>query len=122
MSYSVAEWHRQSACLRSLAPFTTTEEAWFWFVRTEKSRLNGARNGEEICEIRPCDPDDIYRCIAKLYADRILLASHLDVLGAYGFLDRVPFPDFENEVVDWVIWTDAMDVIDPFLRERGIVV
>lgn len=103
-------------------PFGSGEEAWFWFIRTEKARADGARGDARQHAERPCEPDDIYRCVSRLFRESVLYPRHLEVLGEYGFLDRTPFPDLDGEVIDWMIWTDAMDVIEPSLKRRGIVV
>lgn len=117
---------KSDACPRAIldgttAPFHSGEEAWFWFMRTEKARADGGRATGMTSATRPCDPDDIYRCVSRLYRERALYPRHLEVLGEYGFLDRVPFPDLDREIIDWMIWTDAMDVIEPSLKTRGIV-
>lgn len=119
MTYAVANWQRNKAGVSS-APFGSGEEAWFWFIRTEKARGEGAR-GAPASAVRPCDPDDIYRCVTRLFQDQALYPRHLEVLGEYGYLDRMPFPDHDREIVDWMIWTDAMDVLEPFLKGKGIV-
>ncbi len=102
--------------------FASAEEAWFWFMRTEKARAERAKpeKTQMLCE-RPCLPDDVYSTVSHLYRNGILLDLHLEVMGEYGFLDRFPYPDDDVEAVDWVLWVDAFDTLEPHLREKGIV-
>ena len=47
--------------------FESAEEAWFWFVRCQQVRREGAHLGDGVGQItRPCDPDDIYRAVMSL--------------------------------------------------------
>jgi|ETNmetMinimDraft_16_1059900.scaffolds.fasta_scaffold12121_2 hypothetical protein len=47
-------------------PFPNAEEAWFWFIRCQKARADGARFEAVPGAIaRPCDPDDLYRAVAR---------------------------------------------------------
>ena len=102
--------------------FPNAEEAWFWFMRSEKARAERAKceRFDTVSE-RPCVPDDIYRCVAQLYRDGILIYLHLEVMGEYGYLDRYPYTDDDLEAVDWVIWVDAFDTLEPYLIAKGIV-
>lgn len=102
--------------------FTSAEEAWFWFMRTEKARAEKAKalQTTAVCG-RPCLPDDVYAIVSRLHRAQELCDLHLEVMGEYGFLDRPPFPDVDDEAVDWVIWLDAFDILEPFLLTRGIV-
>jgi len=107
---------------KPLSKFATAEEAWFWFMRTEKARAEKAKGvlWDTVNE-RPCDPDDIFSCVARLYRGRQLYPLHLEVLGEYGFLDRDPYTDDDTEVVDWIIWMDAFDILEPYLLEKEII-
>lgn len=122
MTRPTSPYRLEDATDKPIHQFATAEEAWFWFVRTEKARVDRARqprwnwDGE-----RPCEPDDIFRCVAALYDRDVLYPLHLDVLGEYGYLDRQPYIDYDEEVVDYVIWVDALDALEPYLREKGIV-
>jgi hypothetical protein len=107
---------------RPIAKFASAEEAWFWFMRTEKARAERAKaeQGEPLHD-RPCLPDDIYSIVSRLYRRGILFDLHLEIMGEYGFLDRYPFVDDDEEAVDWVIWIDAFDTLEPYLTAKGIV-
>ena len=115
------DWLKPSANERVQAPFESGEEAWFWFVRTEKAKADGVRPRAGADTARPCEPADIYRCVSRLYHENTLYPLHLEVLGEYGFPDRMPYPDDHQEIVDWILWQDAMDHLEPCLRERGII-
>lgn len=121
MSKPHGNWMASAATDRVLAPFESGEEAWFWFVRTEKAKADGVRPRAGTDAVRPCEPADIYRCVSRLYHEHALYPLHLEVLGEYGFLDRMPYPDDQTEVVDWILWQDAMDLLEPCLRARGII-
>jgi len=102
--------------------FSTAEEAWFWFMRSEKARAERAKceKWDNISE-KPCLPDDVYRCVAQLYRQDILFYLHLEVMGEYGYLDRYPDTEDDLEAVDWIIWVDAFDTLEPYLIAKGIV-
>jgi hypothetical protein len=42
-------------------------------------------------------------------------------MGHYGFLDRHPDPANDDEVVDYIMWTDAFGVLEPVLVDKGVV-
>lgn len=108
--------------VRPVVRFSSAEEAWFWFMRTEKARAEKAKAAQSAAVYdRPCLPDDVYAIVSRLHRARELSELHLEVMGEYGFLDRPPFPDVDEEAVDWVIWLDAFDILEPRLLARGIV-
>ncbi|MBO6947634.1 MAG: hypothetical protein JJ855_06600 [Rhodospirillales bacterium] len=91
-------------------------------MRTEKARAEKAKAAQNAAVFdRPCLPDDVYTIVSQLHRAHELSELHLEVMGEYGFLDRPPFPDVDDEAVDWVIWLDAFDILEPVLFARGIV-
>ena len=107
---------------KRLSKFSTAEEAWFWFIRTQKARAEHAKSERwDTLNERPCVPDDIYNCVARLYREQLLYPLHLEVMGEYGYLDRDPYTDYDDEVVDWIVWVDAFDVLEPHLLEKEII-
>lgn len=102
--------------------FDTAEEAWFWFMRSEKARAERAKadHARSLYD-RPCDPDDLFRWVRQLYDGGALTAGHVMVMGHYGFLDRHPDRNVDGEVVDYIIWIDAFDTLEPTLVEKGVV-
>ncbi|MBO6518672.1 MAG: hypothetical protein JJ900_17385 [Rhodospirillales bacterium] len=107
---------------KPIIKFSSAEEAWFWFIRTEKARAERAK-AEQSAPVfdRPCLPDDIYSLVSRLHRKAELFDLHLEVMGEYGYLDRPPFAQEDDETVDWVIWVDAFDTLEPYLVGKGIV-
>lgn len=72
-------------------PFVNAEEAWFWFVRSQKARMDGARFKDDEADVaRPCEPDDLYRILMSLVRKKTLGRRHMKVLANFGMLERVP--------------------------------
>lgn len=112
----------KDAATKHLSKFATAEEAWFWYMRTTKARAEQARAADcSSLNERPCDPDDVFNCVVRLYKENTLYPLHLEVLGEYGYLDRDPFTDDDTEAVDWIIWMDAFDILEPYLFEKEII-
>lgn len=104
-------------------PFTSAEEAWFWFVGAQKARNDGARikAGQSLYP-RPCEPSDIMKVINRLYMTRSLIMDHFKVLRHYG--ERQYAPDFRHvkEHRAFTLWKEAMEKLEPVLISKGIVV
>lgn len=110
------------ANIRIIEHFANAEEAWFWFVRSEKARAERAKATDTKSVFdRPCDPDDVFRWVKQLYDSGALTTGHLMVMGQYGFLDRMPDPANDDEVVDYIVWTDAFEALEPILAHKGVV-
>ncbi len=102
--------------------FESAEEAWFWFIRTEKARAERAKASQpEAVYDRPCLPDDVYSVVSRLHRTGVMFDLHLEVMSEYGYLDRPPDPGDDIEAVDWVLWVDAFDTLEPYLIAKGIV-
>jgi len=108
--------------LAASEPFQSVEEAWFWFVRCQKARDQGARfeRGMELFA-RPCDPDDIYRAVKTLTRQKLINRSHIRVLHRYGNLERAPDPRDWDEERCHVLWDQALDRLSTVLRSKDIV-
>lgn len=78
---------RQAAALPVNA-FGSAEEAWFWFVRCQQVRREGAHLAGGGSFSRPCDPDDIYRAVVGLRRRGVLRNTHLTVLATFGLIGR----------------------------------
>jgi len=103
-------------------PFIDAEEAWFWFVRCEKARRDGARFREGLARaLRPCDPDDIYRALLALYRARRLQRWHINVLNRYGFEERAPDPRCREEEKSARYWAEAIDALTTVLKGKGLI-
>ena len=102
-------------------PFGSAEEAWFWFVRCQKVRREGAQLAGGGALSRPCDPDDIYRAIVQLQRRGIVSGGHLTVLGIFGLAGRPPDARCGDEARAARLWAEALDRLSTILRDKGIV-
>lgn len=103
-------------------PFASAEDAWFWFVQAQEARQAGARFKAGLGETpRPCEPLDVLRAVDRLYRQRRLVRDHLAVLVHYGRRLMAPDPRRQAEQKAHLIWREALDTIDPVLRDKGIV-
>ncbi len=103
-------------------PFTSAEEAWFWFMQSHEALHAGARlRAGEARVPRPCEPVDVLRVVERLYRQRRLLREHLAVLGHYGRRVIAPDPRRRREQRARALWDEAIDRIEPPLRGKGIV-
>jgi hypothetical protein len=102
--------------------FSSAEEAWFWFVRCQRVRRDGARFSGSSGQIRrPCDPDDLYRAAMVLARRGVIKPQHLHVLGTFGLCERPPDPRCHNEQWASQLWDEALDHLTTVLRLKGIV-
>ena len=104
-----------------LAPFASAEEAWFWFVRCQQVRRDGARFCDGGNVQRPCDPDDIYVAAMALQRRGFLKVSHLTVLGRFGLLGHPPDVRCHDEHNAARLWDEALDRLSTVLRKKGII-
>lgn len=103
-------------------PFHNAEEAWFWFIRSQRARLEGAklRSGEADVA-RPCDPDDLYRALMDLVRINILGQHHVKVLAYFGMNERPPDSRLWEEQRAHHLWDEALDRLTTNLKKKGIV-
>ena len=128
MSYLSAAAPRQSpprtASLPGRAPaepFRNAEQAWFWTMGALAARRDGAgRNTGPRIE-RPCDPDDIVKCLDRLYRTRRIELLHARILRIWGERQIAPNPAYARERCDWRLWHEAMERLEWKLRLKGIV-
>ncbi len=104
-------------------PFRSAEEAWFWTMAALIARRDGARYSPGIGKVvRPCEPDDIVKCLDALYRRRRVDLVHARILRIWGERQVAPSTAYPLEQVDCQLWTDAMNVLEWPLRAKGIVV
>ncbi len=102
-------------------PFDSAEHAWFWFVRCQIVRRDGARLPTGGNLRRPCDPDDIYVALLGLQRRAVLHEGHLTILGRFGVQGRPPDPRCREEARAAKLWDEALDRLTTVLRDKGIV-
>jgi len=103
-------------------PFDTAEEAWIWTMSALVARREGARvvagAGRKQ---RPCEPDDVIKCLDRLYRHRRIDLVHARILRIWGERGTAPDPRHLAERNDWRVWSEAMQRLDWPLRMKGIV-
>jgi len=103
-------------------PFACAEEAWFWSVQAHDARAAGARVGAALGLVpRPCEPLDVLQVVDRLYRQRRLVRDHLCVLVHYGRRLMAPDPERGREARASTLWSEALALIGPALRTKGIV-
>lgn len=103
-------------------PFSSAEEAWFWFMQAHQALLDGAkpRAGAALTP-RPCEPVDIFRALDRLYRHRRLIRDHVAVLAHYGRRLMAPDPVRRREARSAGLWREALERLEGPLRRKGIV-
>lgn len=102
--------------------FASVEEAWFWTMAALIARRDGARivSGAGLVA-RPCEPDDVVKCLDRLYRQRRIDLQHVRILRVWGERQQTPDPRYPREKGDWRLWREAMSRLDWPLRVKGIV-
>ncbi|MBL4613956.1 MAG: hypothetical protein JKY27_03660 [Magnetovibrio sp.] len=117
-----ARYIRKPMPVKHVIPFLSAQEAWFWYVRSERARREGARLTEAASAFtRPCEPDDIYRIIMGLYRRRTIGDQHLEVLAEFGWRECPPDARVRGEEHPFRLWDDALDRLTTPLKAKGIV-
>lgn len=103
-------------------PFASAEEAWFWTMAALVARRDGA--GLVLgagAPARPCDPDDVVKCLDRLYRQRRIDLQHARILRIWGERGTAPNPRYARERGDHRLWQEAMDRLGWPLAQKGIV-
>jgi hypothetical protein len=101
-------------------PFRSAEQAWFWTMAALMARRDGSRSSAARTP-RPCDPDDVVKCLDRLYRRRRIDLVHARILRIWGERGIAPNPVFPLERRDWRRWREALDRLEWPLRIKGIV-
>ncbi|MBY0336627.1 MAG: hypothetical protein K2X11_08435 [Acetobacteraceae bacterium] len=103
-------------------PFQSAEEAWFWTMAALVARRDGARilAGQGLVP-RPCEPDDVVKCLDRLYRHRRIDLSHARVLRRWGERGEPPSTRHLAERRDHALWREALARLEWPLRQKGIV-
>ena len=103
-------------------PFRSAEEAWLWTMAALVARRDGARVRAGIGRApRPCEPDDVVKCLDTLYRRRRIDLVHARILRIWGERQAAPNPGFASERGDWRLWREALERLEWLLRVKGIV-
>jgi hypothetical protein len=103
-------------------PFPSADEAWFWTMAALVARRDGARYvAKQGAVARPCEPDDVVKCLDTLYRQRRVDLVHARILRIWGERQTAPNPAYPLERGDWRIWREALDRLEWPLRVKGIV-
>jgi hypothetical protein len=103
-------------------PFHSAEEAWMWTMASLAARREGGRCSSIQGRVaRPCEPDDVVRCLDTLYRRRRIDLVHARILRIWGERQTAPNPTYPSERCDWRLWKEALDRLEWPLRVKGIV-
>ena len=107
---------------RTTQPFRDAEEAWLWTMAALMARREGARfSANKGLLSRPCEPDDVIKCLDTLYRHRRIDLTHARILRIWGERQTAPNPAHAIERCDWRLWREALDRLEWSLRVKGIV-
>ncbi|MFT8246357.1 hypothetical protein [Roseomonas sp. BN140053] len=110
------------AAISKAEPFRSAEEAWFWTMSALIARQEGARIvAGRGAVVRPCEPDDVVKCLDRLYRQRRVDLSHARILRIWGERGERPSANHPRERHDHRLWTEALDRLEWPLRIKGIV-
>ena len=113
---------RKPANGRPVEPFRSAEQAWFWTMAALTARHEGTSRPSGAGAPRPCDPDDVVRCLDLLYQRRRIDLSHARVLRAWGERGVAPDARYPAERAEARLWQEALERLEWPLRVRGIIV
>jgi hypothetical protein len=99
--------------------FGSADEAWFWTMAALQARRDGGSSGRS-WRTPPCEPDDILRCLQRLYHANRIEAAHAQVLQMWGRRQMAPDGGHRGSG-ERQLWREAMDQLAPMLRAKGIV-
>lgn len=103
-------------------PFGSAQEAWFWTMAALMARRDGARYTAGIGPVqRPCEPDDVVKCLDRLYRQRRIDLEHARILRVWGERQCPPSPGHTGQRYDWRLWREALERLEWPLRVKGIV-
>jgi hypothetical protein len=101
-------------------PFRDAEQAWFWTMGVLAARRDGGgSSGPRMA--RPCDPDDVVKCLDQLYRRRRIELLHARILRIWGERQVAPDPACPAEACDARLWREAMERLEWPLRAKEII-
>jgi len=105
----------------SPTPFGSASSAWLWTMRMLAARQDGAGPAFGSGGMRPCEPDDVVKCLDRLYRQRRIDLAHARVLRIWGERGSAPDQANPHERGDARLWREAMAALEPMLRGKGVV-
>jgi hypothetical protein len=104
-------------------PFSNAEHAWLWTMAALIARREGARfTAGKGAITRPCDPDDVVKCLDALYRQKRIDLAHARVLRVWGERQMAPSAVVAAERQDRKLWIEALERLGWPLRVKSIVV
>jgi hypothetical protein len=105
-----------------IQPFPSAEAAWLWTMAALVARRDGARyTANKGLVRRPCDPDDVVKCLDGLYRQRRIDLAHARILRIWGERQMPPSLGVAAERNDHRLWVEALGRLEWPLRIKGIV-
>jgi len=102
--------------------FGSAEEAWLWTMAALSARREGARYSANKGRVsRPCEPDDVVKCLDGLYRQRRIDLAHARTLRVWGERQMAPSMAIAAERNDYRLWGEALERLEWPLRIKGIV-
>ena len=101
-------------------PFASVEHAWFWTMGALAARRDGTGRGSSGIP-RPCEPDDVVKCLDTLYRQRRIDLVHARILRIWGERQCAPDAAYPLERADARLWREAMERLEWPLRVKGIL-
>src|ERR1700758_5275377 len=90
-------------------PFGSAEDAWLWTMAALIARREGARYTANKGQLRrPCDPDDVVKCLDALYRQRRIDLVHARILRIWGERQMAPSRAVAVEREDHRVWVEAL--------------
>ena len=106
----------------AVLPFVDAQEAWFWTMAALKARHHSSLGcAPTLAVARPATPEDILRCLDRLYRQRRIDLLHARILKIWGERGIAPEPSREWQRCDANIWREAIGRLEWPLRVKGIV-
>jgi hypothetical protein len=115
--------------LRRTEPFRDAEEAWMWTMAALMARREGARYTANQGKVhRPCEPDDVVKCLDNLYRQRRIDLVHARVMRIWGERQIAPNQPFRANVAtggcgvrQWTGWNGSPGQRDRRLTVRNFI-
>jgi len=99
--------------------FKSTAGFIFWMCRVQGLTEQGRPRDVTRTDTRIIK--SFIQLMGRLHDRGDLLTDHLLILRKYGALQRPPNPCLPPEEMAWTIWSDALQVLYPYLEKAGYI-